>query len=73
MSKGTIVVVEVMVGQNSAEVKVKFSVSEDCGIPIANFSRTFSIPIDSTTSEKEINLAALEKAKDVLNKEYPSE
>jgi len=37
MGKGRIEVVEVIRGQNSAEGKVKFSVSENCGTPIANF------------------------------------
>ncbi len=72
MSKAIMEVVDIRRGQKSAEVIVNFSISEGCGVPIANFSRTFSIPIESSTSEKEIELAALDKAKEVLDKEYPT-
>jgi hypothetical protein len=69
MSKATIQVLEITRKQESAEVEVKFCVTEDCGIPITNFSRRFSIPINALTSERDISVAALNAAKDVLDKE----
>ena len=72
MPKAIMEVLNVGREESCAKVEVRFSVTEDCGNPISSFSRIFSIPINSATADEEINRSALQKARELYNKEYPT-
>ncbi|MGD0236216.1 MAG: hypothetical protein ABSC55_16980 [Syntrophorhabdales bacterium] len=72
MPKAIMEVLNVGREQSCAKVEVHFSVKEDCGNPISSFSRIFSIPINSATTNEEINRIALQKARELYDEEYPT-